>query len=47
MKKISYLCPRIGSEMNPTKRESGEIPEQTRYCKSYATFWQDYCHCSD
>jgi len=21
-----------------TKRESGENPEQTRYCKSYATF---------
>jgi hypothetical protein len=24
----------------PIKRESGENPEQTRYCKSYATFRQ-------
>jgi len=29
-----------------TKRESGENPEQTRYCKSYATFRQTFCHCT-
>ena len=39
--KKHYLCTRIGLDISSgisTKRESGANPEQTRYCKSYATF---------
>ena len=36
---LLYLCPphwfRKCLPADPTKRESGENPEQTRYCKSY------------